>query len=253
MLLPQFITRFCVRLGLTLLLVFILPALAHLGVWSFGDRPASWRQASWSSSGMLPQNPSADHAEIYVLSARTGGLKGAFATHSWLVLKPQGAARFDRYEVVGWGNPVRKNAYDADAFWYSNAPTIDHHIVGAEAARLLPKLEKAIENYRWRNRGDYTLWPGPNSNTFVANILDQVSGHLASTPSTAVGRDFPADGRWIGRRTDGAYFATIGGYLGIVIGGTTGLELNFLGLVAGINPNKAEIKIPAFGGYRFFQ
>lgn len=247
--------KFVFRLGrlvvFFLLALFIVPALIHLGIWSVTERPAGWRQATWSSAGILPQSPPADEAAVYVLNARTGGLKGAFATHSWLVLKPLGARRYDRYDVVGWGTPVRKNAYDADGHWYSNKPVIEHQVFGAKAEQLLPQIEKAIADYPWRERGDYTLWPGPNSNTFVANVLSKVPDLAASTPSTAVGRDFPADGRWIGRRQNGALFATLGGYLGIVFGGSVGLEINFLGLVAGVNPDAGEVSIPAFGAFRF--
>lgn len=244
-----FIYRFALRVTLFLLVIFILPALAHLGLWSVKDRPDGWRQANWSSSGILQQAPPASEAEIYVMSARTGGLKGAFATHSWLVLKPKGATRYDRYDVVGWGNPVRKNAYDADAHWYSNKPVIYNHIIGERAEALLPQVEEAISQYPWQRRGDYTTWPGPNSNTFVAEILRQVPQLAAATPGTAVGRDFPSDGRWFGRRNDGALFATIGGYLGFAMSGNIGLEINFLGLVAGINPIKGKILVPAFGAY----
>lgn len=234
-----------------LLALFILPALLHLGVWSMTERPAGWRQADWSSAGILPQTVPKNEAAIYVLTARTGGLKGAFATHSWLVLKPLGSSSYDRYDVVGWGNPVRKNAYDADGRWYSNKPVINHQVVGVKAEKLLPQVEQAIATYRWRERGDYTLWPGPNSNTFVASVLRQVPNLAASTPGTAVGRDFPVDGRWIGRRENGALFATLGGYLGIVIGGGIGLEINFLGLVAGINPSAQQVLVPAFGAFNF--
>ena len=73
----------------------------------------------------------------------------------------------------------------------------------------------------------------------------------ATTPSTAIGRDFPADGKWIGYRDDGAFFATAGGYFGFVIGSNVGLELNFLGLVAGVNPAAARVSIPAFGALDF--
>ncbi|CTQ57826.1 hypothetical protein LA5095_01307 [Roseibium album] len=243
--------RFSRRLLLFLLAVFILPALLHLGVWSLTDRPDGWRQATWSSAGILPLTPSPDEATIYVMTARTGGIKGAFATHSWLVLKPLGASTYDRYDVVGWGNPVRKNAYDADGHWYSNKPKISYRLTGKKAELLLPQVEKAIAAYRWRKRGDYTIWPGPNSNTFVASVLGQIPGLAAATPSTAIGRDFPADGRWIGRRKNGALFATLGGYFGVVAGGGRGLEINFLGLVAGINPGALEVAIPAFGALRF--
>lgn len=245
------IFRFCLRFFLFLLIIFIVPALAHLGVWSMMDQPEGWRQANWSSAGILPQKPVVNEAEIYVFTARTGGLKGALATHSWLVLKPKGARRYDRYDVVGWGRPVRKNGYDADGHWYSNRPVINYQITGEKAELLLPQVEQAIDNYRWREQGDYILWPGPNSNTFVASVLRQVPELAASTPGTAVGRDFPDDGRWLGRRKDGALFATIGGYLGVVVGGGKGFEINFLGLVAGINPNAREVLIPAFGAFGF--
>lgn len=240
-------TRLSFKVIIVLFVVFILPALVHLGVWALSERPSSWRNAQWSSAGILPKKPAANEAAVYVFTARTGGLKGAFATHSWLVLKPQGARYYDRYDVVGWGTPLRKNAYDPDGHWYSNKPVISHEITGQQAQDVIPELERAIANYKWRDRGDYTLWPGPNSNTFVAHILSQFPELTASAPSTAVGRDFPADGKWIGQRKDGAIFATLGGYFGFELGGDVGFEVNFLGLVAGLNPANSELKIPAFG------
>ncbi|MDD9910798.1 MAG: DUF3750 domain-containing protein [Ahrensia sp.] len=235
---------------LFLLLVFIVPSLVHLGVWAMKDRPSRWNHADWSSAGILAKKPDVDEAAVYVMSARTGGLKGAFASHSWLVIKTPGVARYDRYEVVGWGTPVRKNAYDADARWYSNNPRIEQQITGDAARRLIPQIEQAVASYRWRNPGDYTIWPGPNSNTFVASVIRAVPDFRAETPSTAVGRDYPADGRWIGRTGDGSWFASLGGYAGVVLGADHGLELNFLGLVAGFNPKRLEIKVPSFGSFR---
>lgn len=115
----------------------------------------------------------------------------------------------------------------------------------------MPKIEEAIASYRWRERGDYTIWPGPNSNTFVANILRQVPNLSASAPSPAIGRDFPTDGRWIRGHKNGALFATLGGYLGVMVGGGNGVEINLLGLVAGINTNARQVLIPAFGAFNF--
>ncbi len=184
------------------------------------------------------------------MSARTGGNKGAFATHSWLVLKPENAAHYDRYEVVGWGRPVRHNAYDADGRWYSNNPKIEKLIEGDNAAKLIPEIKQAIANYRWQNHGDYTIWPGPNSNTFVASIIRTVDGFDAATPSTAIGRDYPDDGKWFRFDQTGTLRLSAGGYAGLVVGMEEGLELNFMGLVVGFNPAKLEIKIPGFGSYR---
>lgn len=242
--------RILLRVSKFLFVLFILPALLHAGVWAFTDRPTSWHTANWSSAGILPA-PKQDGASIYVMAARTGGMKGAFATHSWIVIKKPGETTYDRYDVVGWGRPLRKNAYDADGRWYSNAPEIHHAMHGLQAARVIPQVEKAIATYRWQSRGDYTLWPGPNSNSFVAGILRAVPDLDAAPPSTAVGRDFPTDGRWLSV-AEGTLRASLGGYAGLVAGASAGLELNFLGLVAGINPARGEIKIPAFGAYRLW-
>ena len=229
--------------------VFIAPALLHFAVWSFQDRPTSWRYANWSSAGILPEAIDDKPARIYVFSARTGGVKGAFATHSWLVLKRKNALEYDRYDVVGWGRPVRRNNYDADARWYSNVPRIVTEIEGKRAEELIPRIEKAISEYRWQNYGDYTIWPGPNSNTFVASIIRAVDGFDARTPSTAVGRDYPDNGNWVDFDTSGTLRLSAGGYAGLVVGLKDGLELNFLGLVAGINPAKLEVKVPGFGSF----
>ena len=45
--------------------------------------------------------------------------------------------------------------------------------------------------------GEYTAWPGPNSNTFVATVLAAVPETGVTLPATAIGKDFPVDGRWI--------------------------------------------------------
>ncbi|MEL6968317.1 MAG: DUF3750 domain-containing protein [Pseudomonadota bacterium] len=241
--------RFLRRVMLFLILVFIAPALLHLGFWMLKDRPRSWSEANWSSAGILPA-PRPQDVAVYVMAARTGGLKGAFSTHSWLVIKKSGATFYDRYDVVGWGRPLRKNSYDADARWYSNEPIIHHVVRGEAAAALIPKIEAAIANYTWRNRGDYTLWPGPNSNSFVATIARQVPELKTTTPSTAVGRDFPSDGRWFAM-DNGELTLTLGGYAGLSVGQRSGFELQFLGLVAGIDPARRTLKIPAFGDIIF--
>jgi len=231
-------------------LIFILPAIAHLGIWSFKDKPSSWRHADWSSAGVLP-HPAITNQGIYVLVARTGGLKGAFATHSWIVTKTRGDSHYNRYDVVGWGKPVRKNAYPPDGRWFSNAPRIHFHIDGDEAGEMIGRVETAIANYKWRARGDYTLWPGPNSNTFVANVLRSVPQLKIAMPTTAIGGDYPSPGKWIEKTKAGSWRASLAGIAGIVVGPAEGFEINFLGLVAGFNISRREIKIPAFGTYSF--
>lgn len=231
---------------LALLLVFVLPVVAHGTLWWLKERPASWREADWSSARILTPARDEEDASIRVFAARAGGMKGALAVHTWIVLKPAGASEWTRYEVVGWGAPVRRNAYPADARWYSNEPRIVHELIGPEAARLIPGLEAAIAAYPWSARGSYRIWPGPNSNTFVATVLSAVPELKASTPPEAVGRNFPT-GRWIGRTAAGGFRATLGGFAGITLGLRDGVEIDMLGLVAGVRFADFAILLPGFG------
>lgn len=235
---------------LFLLVVFILPALATLGWWALQDRPANWRAADWSSSGLLRAAPKADDSAIYVLAARTGGFKGAFAVHSWIVVKKPGQSAYERYDKVGWGSPVRRNAYAADGRWYSNAPVIVSALEGADAEKLIPAVESAIADYPYSKAGDYRLWPGPNSNSFVAHVLRSVPGLGATMPSNAIGRDFAPGIAAFDIAPDGRdVHLTLGGLVGFAAGVRSGLELHFMGLVAGFDLAHPALKIPAYGRF----
>jgi hypothetical protein len=231
-----------------LLLLFVFPLAARASWFAFQDRPRSWRDADWSSAGLLPRAADAPDARILVFAGRTGGLKGAVAVHSWIVLKHANAGAWMRYDVVGWGNPVRQDGWAADARWYGGVPSVVADVRGAEAAALIPKLEAAIADYPYARSGDYRLWPGPNSNTFVATALRAVPELGAVLPPNAVGKDFRGDGFYAGL-TDSrtGIEINLAGILGLKIGWVEGIELNVLGLVAGLDIRQPAVKLPGFG------
>src|SRR6185312_4682164 len=103
-----------------------------------------------------------------------GAWKGVFAVHSWIVIKREGAARWTRYDVVGWGAPVRTNGWPVDGRWYSTVPTAIVDVSGAQAEALITRIEAAVKDYAYAKSGDYRVWPGPNSNSFVAAVLRAV-------------------------------------------------------------------------------
>ena len=240
--------RLFTSLGLFILVLFVIPAIAAVGWWSTVDRPRAWHAADWGSSGTLPPAAEVNGPVVHVMSARTGGLKGAISVHSWIVTKRDGEKRYTRYDKVGWGSPVRRNAYAADAFWYSNPPAILATLQGAAASRAIDEIERAVETYPFRARGGYRIWPGPNSNSFVAHVLREAPSLQVNLPEIAVGRDYPTDGRllaWDGGRRDLRLSAW--GYAGITLGATAGVEVNFLGLVAGVDLLRPAVKLPGFG------
>ena len=235
-------------LSLVFLILFATPLAVHGAMqWSRGW-PKSWSQADWTSSGQLLPASASPEAMVRIYAAPTGRWKGIFAVHSWIVVKDKGARSYDRYDVVGWGSPVRHNGYAPDARWFGSDPQVVYAAEGETAEALIPKIRKAVATYAYSKRGDYTIWPGPNSNTFVAAVIAAVPETKAVLPPTAIGKDFPYDGRWLKRTPTGTGVQlSLGGYAGLTIGWYEGIELNVLGAIAGVDLRRPGIKLPGFG------
>jgi hypothetical protein len=142
---------------------------------------------------------------------------------------------------------VRSNGWAPDGRWYGDTPRVLVDVRGAEAERLIPKTKAAIAAYQYNNAGDYRVWPGPNSNTFVAHILRAMPELGATLPANAVGKDFrPLP--YAGLTDSGTGVeATLWGLMGVKVGWVEGLEVNFLGLVAGLDIRHPAVKLPGFG------
>jgi len=235
------------------LTVFLVLLFAPIGISAISyfasDRAsANWYAADRSSAGVLPQASHHHDALVRIYTARTVRWRGIVAVHSWIVFKNKGDSRYSRYDYTAWGEPIRMNGFVADGRWFGQAPEEVFGADGERAAALIPKIRIAIESYKYRNLGDYRAWPGPNSNTFVAAIIDAVPEMQAVLPPTAIGKDFPYDGEWFGRTPSGTGLrATLGGYLGVTVGWLEGFELNVLGAVLGIDIRRPAIKIPGIG------
>jgi hypothetical protein len=232
---------------LALLALFLLPLAARAAFFAFEDRPRSWRDADWSSIGSLPAAERHPEARVLVLSGRTGGWKGVVAVHSWIVIKRENARRWTRYDVVGWGNPVRVNGWAPDGRWYGAPPVVIADLKGAAAEKLIPKIEAAVTAYQFNNAGDYRMWPGPNSNTFVATVLRATPELGAILPPNAIGRDFRPQ-PYVGRTDSGTGVeVNLWGLVGLKLGWVEGLELNVLGLVVGFDVQNPALKLPGIG------
>ena len=241
-----------IQLGLTLFALFyLLPvALSAIRYRLRGPR-ADWRTADRSGVGLLP--PAAGHpaAVVRVFAARTVRWRGIVAVHCWIVVKPEGAAAYTRYDYTAWGDPIRVDGFAPDGRWFGAAPETVFAADGPAAAALIPRMRAAVAGYAHHRRGDYRAFPGPNSNTFVAAVLDAVPEAGAVLPPTAIGKDFPHGGRWwrpTASRT--GVRLTRGGYLGLTLALVEGVELNLLGAVAGLDWSGApRCYCPASAGW----
>ena len=235
---------------LTLVFVlFLLPLATHALWWmARTDLAPDWSRADWTSAGILPDAPAHTPAVVRIYAARTGRWKGIFAHHSWIVVKPEGAARYTRFDKVGWGSPVRTDGWPADARWFGNTPQLVLAVDGPEAERLIPKIATAVRSYPYRNWGDYRVWPGPNSNTFVAHVVAQVPELRVAMPPTALGKDFHPLSDIAGLTPSRTGIQVqLGGVIGVTIGWVEGFEMNFLGLVTGLDLRRPAVKLPGWG------
>ncbi|WP_170979452.1 DUF3750 domain-containing protein [Roseomonas sp. HF4] len=232
--------------------VFLLPIGVSAGLYLRDGIGRDWWGADRSSAGLLPPPAETPGAVVRVFAAPTVRWRGIFAVHSWIVLKPEGAPAYTRYDVTAWGDPLRVNGFVPDGRWFGRVPEVVFAADGAEAAALIPRMQAAIDAYAWRQRGDYRAWPGPNSNTFVAAVLEAVPEAGASLPPTAIGRDWPHDGRWLRPAAGGVGLRlTLGGYVGVTLGVVEGVEVSILGAVAGIDLLRPAIKLPGIGRIGF--
>ena len=87
-----------IMIALALLLAGPLLTLAFGKVSMQGD----WRTATHRSTGLAPDPEASREAVVQVYASRTFGWRGAFADHTWIAVKPEGATRYTRYEVIGW-------------------------------------------------------------------------------------------------------------------------------------------------------
>ena len=237
------------EIGLLLFALFyLLPLAVAAGLYRARGGGAGWQTADRSSSGLLPPAARSQDAAVRVFAARTVRWRGIAATHCWIVLKPAGASAYTRYDCTAWGEPIRVNGFEADGRWFGRAPELIFAADGAAAASLVPRMQAAIAGYAWRNHGDYRAWPGPNSNTFVAAVLDAVPEIGAALPPTAIGKDYPYDGRWL-RPTSSrtGVQLTLGGYGGLTLGWVEGIEVNVFGAVAGLDLRRPALKLPGLG------
>ncbi len=157
-------------------------------------------------------------------------------------------AAYTRFDVVGWGTPVRVNHREADGRWFGNDPELVTELRGAQAERLIPQIRAAVQSYPYAKPGTYLAWPGPNSNSFVQHVLAQVPELAQALPPTAIGKDWRDDGLFAGLTPSRTGIqASAFGVAGITLAWVEGIEINLLGLVAGLDLRQPALKLPGWG------
>lgn len=215
------------------------------------ERREGWRFANRGSAGLAPSP--ADHAGaiLQVYAARTWSWRGHLAVHTWVATKAANAAEYQTHQVIGFrsrrGLSVIASQPDLpDRYWYGNTPELLVDIRGERAEALLPEVLAAVASYPYPDH--YTMWPGPNSNTFTAHIGRSVPGLNLALPVTAIGKDYLPGGALLAATPSGTgYQFSVLGSLGVMAALEEGIEVNLLGLAAGIDFRRPALKLPGVG------
>src|SRR5215469_10937448 len=133
------------RVLMLLLAIFVLPLLVSACVYGFGDG-VPWYEARRDPTGLAPDPATTPEAVIQVYAARAVAWRGIFAVHTWIAIKPSGAPRFTRYEVLGFGvanaaPAVRVDRMGPDNYWIGARPQVLFD-------RREPSVDAIIDNIR---------------------------------------------------------------------------------------------------------
>lgn len=246
--------RWSLKLFVAVVAVFFLPlGYALTAHYANGDQDSDWRTARRDAAGLAPDPRITPEAVIHVYAARAFRWRGALGVHTWIAAKPQHADAWTRFEVVGFsvargGGAVRVSEGSIpDAYWYGAKPELLRQLRGGdEVDALIARLHESAVAYPYDDH--YRLWPGPNSNTFIAYLGRAIPELSIDLPPTAIGKDYLPEGAWFASAPSGrGVQISVNGVFGFTLSPEEGFEVNLLGLSAGIDLSPPALKLPGVG------
>jgi hypothetical protein len=111
--------NFATSFALLLLGVFVLPVIISSCL-PDGRNGVPWYEARRDPTGLASDPGTTPEAVIQVYAARAVSWREMFSVHTWLAVKPTGALRYTRYEVLGLALPMVPRQFALTAW----APTI---------------------------------------------------------------------------------------------------------------------------------
>jgi hypothetical protein len=171
-----------------------------------------------------------------------------FAHHSWIDVKAGDEQSWERVEVLSESSGVRRMPIGAavaraDRRWHDREVRLLGVLQGDEARAAVERIQGLAGELEQKYRDDYLAWPGPNSNTLLADIASETPELAFLLHHNAVGKDYPG---WIAAgitttRT-GVHLDTLP--LGFAIGLREGVELHLLQLTFGVSFWPPRLELP---------
>lgn len=176
-----------------------------------------------------------------------------FAFHSWIDVKQGHDQAWTRVEVWDRG---RMRLRQMDESWACRPMRwerpVQHHALwsGDEARAMGAAILAAAPELGARYEGGYRAWPGPNSNTFIAELLREVDGLDVELDHNAVGKDYTS---FLALRpmSEGTGLALDTPLLGVGVGLLEGVELHALQLQLGVSLFPPGLELPLLPALAF--
>ncbi|MDQ7727652.1 DUF3750 domain-containing protein [Halomonas sp. SpR8] len=231
-------------------LVALLALLLMGPVWILASNQvvmdAHWSSLDRASAGIAPDPAISSEAVIQVYSARAYNWRGAFGEHIWIATKTENADSYRLHQVLSWRRPTVISFIDTpDRAWFGNPPTLLADYRGDAATQMIPLIEAAAADYPQADL--YRVWPGPNSNSFIAWVIREVPGFDVALPVTAIGKDYMLNSVFAPAPSGTGYQFSLGGIFGLILAKEEGIEINLLGLSFGIDVMRPALKLPGIG------
>lgn len=220
-----------------------------------GCSSSNWRTASRESVGIAPKASELKEDIVQVYYARAFSWRGTFGVHPWIAWKEVKDKQYTVAQVTSWnirrqGTSVHIDQDLPDRRWFDKMPHLLFEARGKHATIIIKKLKQTIPKYPFAD--EYGLWPGPNSNTFVAFLLREIDELDIELPPHAIGKDYLGKSTFISNTASNTGFTfSILGALGLTLGVAEGVELNLFGLHFGLDFWTPAIKLPFIGRLGF--
>ena len=162
--------RCLIGLGLLIGVLLIMPPMLH-------------------PQGIVAANNSGASVQVY--GASVWGVRGYFAIHTWVATRAAHENRYTIHQVIGWklrrtGTALTVHEGDPNTPWFGNKAILLNEVSGPNADALVKDVRAAIARYPFADR--YTMFPGPNSNSFTEWVAQEVPELELNLPMKAIGK-----------------------------------------------------------------
>lgn len=173
--------------------MMILIGLSMFGVIGWGI-PYLLKPTS-AGEAIAPDPSEHPDAVVQIYGAPVWGVRGRFAIHTWIATKGRNEKTYTIYHVLGWRKLRGMSVVSIDEGvpnqkWFGSDPTLLLDKRGEDARELVGKIDQAARKYPYPDT--YTMWPGPNSNSFIAWIGLNVPELGMALPAKALGKNWMA-------------------------------------------------------------